>query len=309
MVQHHGFQGPDLRSRVLVAIAFDASAVIAITRAEAMARVLDADLHVVHVVPGARWVDAIWPHRGALRGAPREAAVAVEAVHRLCEKVLGRPIARDRISVRVGAVVPRIVEIASQLDASLVVLGGDDDAGDRLRSHGIVRRVVREVRRPVLVARPWSSSRAIVAATDFSCATFPTLTRAFELGARLHAPVTFVHSVDTIMALVASSTFGVAAVMLGGMLRDAVAKRGEILQNVAERLGGGVDTIVLARENAAGAILEVARQRDADLIVVGSHRPDALGWLASGGTVEAVATTARRCVLTVPIEVELPLAA
>lgn len=288
--------------RVLVAVALDAASGTALQRGDVFARALDAELHVLHVLPG-RLRDRVGrPDAPVSDDSIEESHIAREAMLRFCETMLARPFSPRRILVRRGQIAEAILETAAWLDATLVVVGGDDGAAPGEHRHGrVVTKVVRQAARPVLVARGATRSDAIVAATDFTDATFPALAQAAEISGRLEAPLTFVHNIEPFGALVAGTTFGVPAMLLGVAVRDAEQQRAENLRHLAARLGQGINTVVTSQETATDAILTVARERDADMVVVGTHRRRGLRGLFGQGTAEMVATTAKRSVLAIPI--------
>jgi len=302
-------QGPRARVearpvRVLVAVANDATSGNALQRGDVLARALGAELYVLHVLPPRRWLHGIVGRgrRGAAAERSEEMLAAGDATLRFCELMLARPFSPQRILTRRGDVAETVEEVAQQLDAALLALGGSAGAGSGRRgSRGTVAKILRRSTRPVLVARASTRSDAIVAATDFSDWSFPALTRAAEIGGRLQAPLTFVHNVDPLAALIAGSAFGAPAMVLGASLHDAERRREEHLRYVASTLGRHIDTVVTCRKEASDAILDVARERDADMIVVGAHRRRGLRDLAGRGTAETVAAAARRSVLAVPM--------
>jgi universal stress protein A len=173
----------------------------------------------------------------------------------------------------------------------------------RAAEAGVVRQIVRGVHRPVLVARAPAPSNRIVAATDFSDEGFPALTQASVLAALLHAPLTFVHNLDPLAAFAASSSFALPPALLGTSLHDAAARRTLYLRHVAEALGAEAETRFMMRQSPVDAILEVACEREADLIVVGSHGGSGVR-RRSAGIAEALVHVAGRCVLVVPLRSE-----
>lgn len=142
---------------------------------------------------------------------------------------------------------------------------------------------------------------AIVAATDFSDWRFPALAQAAALGGQLNAPLTFVHNVDPLASLIGGSIAGGPAMVLGASAHDAEQRRAKHLRYVASTLGQDIDTVVVSREAASDAILDVARGCDADMVVLGAHPRRGLRGFARRGTAEIVAAGARRSVLAVPM--------
>lgn len=287
-------------TRILVAIALDGRSAVALQRADDMARTLGADLYVLHVIPAKRWLDAIFAEHSDDEdpAVPERIRAAMEATSRFCELILGRPFSSDHIAIREGATAQRIIEAAGEIDAALVVVGGSSP-GRYIRHHSrhIGSSVMREADRPVLMARAPTSTRTIVAATDFSDEAFPALTRASDLGARLHAPVTFVHNIGLTGRVARASALGLPM----PAAPDVVAQRRVRLRELADGLGGSIDTVVLTRESATEAILEVARLQDADMVVIGTRRRGTLDTTPLEGTVETVATSTRRSVLAIPL--------
>jgi nucleotide-binding universal stress UspA family protein len=289
--------------RVLVGTALDAASAIALVRGAGVARALDADLHVIHVIPGPPATSA-WSLGTALddtRTMSPEVKDALEATHGfVVTNLLCHFFPRDRLLVREGHVAECIQRAADHLDAAYVVLGEPDTRKDRA---SVVREIVRGASRPVLVARAPAQSNRIVAATDFSDEGFPALTQASALAALLHAPLTFVHNLDPLAAFAASSTFALPPALLGTSLHDAAERRTLCLRHVAEALGAEAETRFMMRQSSVDAILEVARERDADLIVVGSHGGSGVR-RRSAGIAEALVQVAGRCVLVVPLRPE-----
>lgn len=279
--------------RILVAVALDGPSAIALQRADELAQTFAAELYAVHVLPAARPINRLFSRKEARKTLEALGTVraAMDATHQFCELMLARPFPREHVMVRRADV----VDVANELDADLVVVG----AGRRGRPSRRTRTILRRARRPVLIARAKASSNAIVAATDFSDETFPALTRAAELGARLRAPVTFVHNLDWSTALAPMSFL--TQPIAGASIHDATAHRRARLLHLAERLGEPIDAVILDRGSVTDAILEVARLRDADLVVVGAHPRRALGPLTVAGRAETIAAATNRSVLAVPL--------
>ncbi|MEZ4300047.1 MAG: universal stress protein [Polyangiaceae bacterium] len=287
---------------VLAAVDCTDRSTIALLRAAALARVLGAELHAVHVIEPTSRIHAFFRHRKA---AARTASAmrredAAAALLAFCEVALARRVLPSRLHVAEGEVVPSIVAVAAELCAALIVIPGDSPENDR-RFRERVDTLVRKADRPVLVARPPRPSRTIVAATDFTSEQFPALTRAAELGARTESRVVFMHNVPPTGPLDSPETAGLAEILMGDPIAEAIARRRADLGVVADLVDAQVDTAVLSRDRAADAILETARRHDADLVVVGSHRRRGMRRLASSNTAVKVATAARRCVLAVPL--------
>jgi len=205
------------------------------------------------------------------------------AVSAWCRDVLGHPVPESDVVVRAGKLVVVLAGIAIERHAILLVIGSESPV-ERRASFGLADHLVRDTRRPVLVARPPTTSNRIVAATDLVDDTYPVLRRAASMGARFEAPVTFVSNVP--------HDERTEAVGIG--------ERRSLLEALARSMGGG-DARLIARRGAAEAILEVAREQDADLVVVGMR--DDRAPTDERATVETIVTEARRSVFVVPLGV------
>lgn len=284
---------PKPSRRILVAVKGDGSSAIALQRADAVAKTLSAELYAVHVLPPEPWASAVFASRGtaairdldAIRG-------ATGATHRFCELMLARSMPADHVIVRRGGVAERVVEAARELDAELVVVG----SGRAARRGRRVKTLLRRAGRPVLFAHSSARAKAIVAATDFSDSSFPALTRAAELGAKLRASVTFVHNLDWRREIGAAGAPG--APFLGRPVNEMMTDKRARLYHLAERLESPIDVVVLDRGRPVDAICEISEIRAADLVVVGAHRRRAL---VGEGTAESVLATLDCSVLAVPL--------
>lgn len=250
---------------VLVASGLGPQSACALRRASALARIFGARIVVLHVIE----VDVA---RSRFAGAHQELAerrrAAAGAVFALCREN-GLPRATE-IDVRVGRLVPSILDAAFARRPALLVVGAAP-------AKSVPERLLRDVECPLWVARPPRSNDAIVAATDLANDTYPVLRRAVDLGARFDVPVTFVSNADDAS-------------------EDDVIEREALLRGVARALGHGVEAQLLREPRPVDAILQVARARDADLVVVGVRtRSPRLG------TAVAVVSESLRSVLAVPL--------
>lgn len=248
-------------------------------RAAALARILGARMVVVHAVdgptPSSRIQTTATPDpKPRLRRLTR-------AVGEWCSVVLGHRVPEADVVVRPGRVVNVLAGVAKERKAILLVVGSESPDARRA-SFGLADRLVASTRKPVLVARPPTTSNRIVAATDLVDDTYPVLRRAASLGTRFEAPVTFVSNVP----------HDERAEPTG------IDERRSLLEALARSMGG-VDALLLGRRATAQAILEVAREQDADLVVVGMR--DGLARPDERTTVETIVTEARRSVFVVPI--------
>lgn len=121
------------------------------------------------------------------------------------------------------------------------------------------------------------TTRPILFATDGSPSADEAQKQAFELAQRLDAPILVVSVAHTTLPAVGYAGYGYSNVV--AELTQAEHKRvRELLATIATTAcaAGLACTTVLADGFAVEEICEVARERDAQLIVVGSH-----GWGAA----------------------------
>lgn len=296
------------RATILVATSFDDASDVALRRAHALATLRGARLVVVHVAPARSWIDLLFfPHKaadGAVDPVPRS---ALEAAHVWCAELLGPAPEHVRVVLKRGRVAASILEVADEVHASLIVLGDAPRSSARLFGGGsVLAALIHGAPCPVLVARPERPSNEILGATNFADTDYPALCEAARLGVRLGAHVTFMHNVDVGDYMAMASVFGMP-LQTAGVPRDPDRdRRRDDLAEVAEHMGCDIESVVMMRGRAADAILDVARSRDADLVVVGKRRRRrATDWV-SADTAVKVARDARRSVLCVPLHEREP---
>jgi universal stress protein A len=148
--------------------------------------------------------------------------------------------------------------------------------------------------------------RKIVAATDFSIAGFPAVAAAGELAEHFGAELVFVHVLapPPIPPMVPPERMATLpnVAEIDECERDAERQsRRDLERLVSERLPPGLTcrTVVMVGA-AADAIVNLAEQEVADLVVIATH--GRTGWrrLAFGSVAEKVVRTATRPVLAVP---------
>lgn len=294
---------------VLVATAFDAASEVALRRGQALARILQARLVVLHVIPSPSFINMLFPQKHALDALAMEAmaSTATEAARAWCEEVLGADAEAPTIVFERGRVAGSILKAARDAQASMIVLGDSPGVGSALfGGGGIAAAVIHRAPIPVLVARPERPGNEIVAATNFADGKYPALNQAVRLGVRLGAHVTFVHNVDAGDHVAAASFFGFPFPTTVLPREPDLGRRAQELAEVARFIGTDIETVVVTKARTADAILEVARGRDADLVVVGTRRRHGVVDMGSLGTAATVAQEARRSVLTVPLRAREP---
>ncbi|MCA1566551.1 MAG: universal stress protein [Acidobacteria bacterium] len=142
--------------------------------------------------------------------------------------------------------------------------------------------------------------RSILLPTDFSQCAESALPYAADLARQMKARLVCLHVVETMMPPVGYAAVAepLPAVDMGGQLEESATR--ELPKLGARQECSGLDVEeVIARGDAAGEIVRVARERDIDLIVISSHGRTGLGRMIFGSTAESVVRHAHCPVLVV----------
>lgn len=284
------------RPVVLFAMYESGRPTLSLMRAAALARVLEADLHVMRVLPERPRVNPLFPqHNLADAVGTVESTVRVDRSTRAWLRAcLGRRTAAGVPTVIAhGAFVSRVVEHATALEAVLIVV-----PPRKARLGHLVTSLASAACVPVLVAREATRGDTIIAATDLESPEYPVLSRAARLGQRLDAPVVAVHNLTPMSLAVPLDPTVPPAVLLENPIQEV---RSAHLSQVAERLAATTHPVVRTEVDPVDAILAEARACDADLVVVGTHRRSWLNRLLRGSIAAQVVNRAKRSVLVTPL--------
>ena len=292
------------RQLVLVAIDHATDVERAMAFALRTAKERGADVHAIQVVPGAIRLD----DRADLRALDLHADRGVAIGARLASM----PRSADHDGVRVRPVTLRgepehVIPAYAQLyEASVLVVERDYGSSRFWRNGRAVNELARRSPMPLLVLpkrrtteRDESPPRRILTPVDFSIASAVALRTAVEL-ARLHgARITLLHTLNDVTRHMTLS---------GGAAWEVIRQLPAQKEAAAERLrrkaaffgANDVDTEV-ATGVADGAILEIARRSDPDLIVMGSAHRSWLDRMLFGSTLRRVLRRSTVPVLVVPV--------
>jgi nucleotide-binding universal stress UspA family protein len=279
--------------QILVATDYRPSSELAVETAAALAARFAAELTVVHVIE-----DAAFPF--VVTQSLREAARA-----RLDAVVAGLRARRLEVSavLREGSAWEQICISATEAPADLVVVGSRGRGGaPRVLLGSVAERVIRLSPAPVLTIRPPSEGtgaprgvngfRHVLAPTDFSAASLRGVDAAVTLAIELDAELTIVHAYE----LPNYAYF----------ILEAVANRAE--EELRKCLEGQLARVrcrfpkvegVLRQGDPCHVILDVAKARRADLVVLSTHGRQGLPRVLLGSVAEKVARTSAVPVLTV----------
>jgi nucleotide-binding universal stress UspA family protein len=276
--------------------------------AQLLARVLGAELLLLHVIPPLPIpLEGYFPpslYQELTEGAEREAHAGLGAwVAKLAD-----PSVKLRSRVTAGPVALRILEVAREEGSDLVVLGTHGRTGvERVLLGSVADRVVRASPRPVVTVRPQPAARPprvgqILYATDFS----PTARAAWPWVVALAEPtgagVDILHVVPPPVADRHLPPELIAR-MAGLLEEHGQAEAERFLQQWERTAPGRLSRDRLRVRTGRGVVEEQiaqwARARDADLIVMGTHGWSGLLRWMLGSVAHRVLQTAPCPVLTV----------
>ena len=290
--------------RILCPVDFSDPSRRALHYAAALASREGAVLHVLYVVPAAMPL----PVPILMLAARPAVDVKAGAAEALAAFVARAALPRRPITiVRDGPPVDAILACAAEIAADLIVLGshGRDGLGHLLFG-STAERVLHKAPCPTLIVPLHADEPAsvegcrftrLLCAVDFSPASTRALGLALSMAQDHGAELTVLHVVEA-----------VEEDELEGALPAAVRARvDELTRTARQRLHAEVGRDAYARcglrevvryGRAAHAIPREARERDADLIVLGAHGHHGLGLLGIGSTTHAVVCRAACPVLT-----------
>lgn len=283
-------------SRVLCAVDFSEPARAAFEHALALSGARNAELTVVQAVPKDR------PFRWHARE-----RMAMEAALQRAAKDAG---VRLKVSVQHGNPAGVILLHARARRPHLVVIGTHQRTGlTRFRIGSIAETVTLRAACPVLIVPgPARGSMAdvptsfgqILCAVDFSAASDDALHHAFSLARKDHGRVTLVHvAKDMSPTSVSRHTYHVRLPEYHRLVaQDAWRRLQEIIPKEMRRSGRIHARVVAGAPSTE--IVRIAKDVNADLIVVGVPARGAIGRRLFGTTATRVMRTAGCPVLAVP---------
>ena len=288
--------------RILVAVDLSESRDAAFDRALLLARGWNAELYLVHtrqLRPVSRFAitgkdlelerdEAEQSHlRGLLRSA-KNAGVQVQAIN------------------AEGDPAPAIAAYSHLVAADLIVVARDFGSSRLWRSPRVAATVGRSAPVPVLIvpsgkdapASPVTPFKKVVVAADFTVASAVALRVATEVIGQGSGRGTVVHALPYASAMVFSGNEA------AGVFADLRGQRAQAEARLREAIPAGASHRMTPRvvSGAAGqAILDVAAEVDADLVVMGVPRRNRLDELFFGSTFREVVRRSQRPILAVPV--------
>ena len=139
----------------------------------------------------------------------------------------------------------------------------------------------------------------ILVATDFSEPSDAALTYGRELATRFGATLHVLHAAENIIGRFGAETYSATAPDLQARLESDARRRLNELLIDSDNSGPSTKPVLLTASSPALAIVDYAKEKNIDLIVVGTHGRSALAHLVMGSVAERVVRLAPCPVLTV----------
>lgn len=279
---------------ILHATDFSDASLRALEQARQLARFHGARLHVLHVqiILEARYPTLALASLASQRESSEQQLRAMLADGG-DDNVVMATVEHTRAAVA-------IAEYAESHGIDLIVVGSHGYSGiDRLLMGSEARKLIRYAHAPVLVVRAGVEPVAgeapydhLLAPVDFSEASKDALLEADKLAARYGADLTVVHSLDVVTpthyAYVSSNTqMPLARQALGKFISEAGLTTTEVQQ-------------VVSAASAPTSILDTAKDKGADLIVIARSGMGGLQRFLVGSTTERILNSAGCDVLVLP---------
>ncbi len=289
--------------RLFVAIDFSPSSDEALREAHLRASSTGAKLAVCHVVPNELRDNPWFPQNTALAALqfPLEMKTIGEAAVARVTEITGRADGEYELILEDGTPHAAILNRAEEWHTDLLILGSHGQTGGTDFIGSVTDSSIRHAHCAVLVVRQRSEIKNIVAATDFSDASLPALEAGAAEAARTGAALTAVHSLNLVWSALAypamafgGAPFDVSPEEVASLNLEATTR----LEEALKQLGANGEAVVTTG-SAGTAILEVAAERNADLIVVGTVGRTGLRRALLGSVAEAVVNEAKCSVLVV----------
>jgi nucleotide-binding universal stress UspA family protein len=296
--------------KIFVAIDFSPGSDQALKHAHERAASTGAQLAVCHIVPNELRSNLLFPHISRITALkfPLEMKRVAEAASVRVTEVTSRTEGQFELIVDDGTPQALILDRAEEWLADLIIMGshGQTSAANVLLG-SVTESVVRHAHCPVLIVRPCETTRRIVAGTDFSDPALPALKVAADEARRVGGELTIVHSLDLVWAPAAypAMAFGGTPFNISqDQIKELEMIATQRLEESLKQLNATGDTLVTTGP-AGTALIEIAVERKADLIVVGTIGRTGLRRALLGSVAETVAKGAPCSVLIVRRHPEL----
>lgn len=285
---------------ILLAVDFSQSSMRSFDAAVRMARVFGAKLHILHV----NEEETLFGGHNSEDSSRflREVAERRSDWMEEFERTAGEQAVDASSMLRDGEPADTILEVAEEVDASMIVVGTQGARGfGSVLAGSVAKKVLRHAERPVLVisrmagvapAQSGGSFERVIYPTDFSEASKSGLKLSELLTRRTGATLTLVNVLR--MPKLIPAMPGEAPIAIP---QTVATRLREGLESQMEGLVAGldaehVDGYVAINADAAEGICDMARQADADLILIPRHSKHRARTYLFGRTAENLAKIA-----------------
>jgi nucleotide-binding universal stress UspA family protein len=296
------------RRTILVATDFSKPAKLVIPYALKLALVLNLRLIILHVVKAPPGFEQWSPGaRRSLHSLKTKALLELGKIVRLANE---NGIMADH-RLLVGVPEDSILEVAHHSDVALVAMGTHGKTGwNRLRLGSVAESTLRQAPCPVLTVRASSAAHIpvnpyrlnvsrLLVATDFSASSKAALRAAAVLAKRLTARAVLVHAAEP------SDSFQSESLPVDERSRRRYAGRLQKMISTSRADKIITDKVVISG-NPVEVILDQAKHRKTDLLIVGTHGRRGMKRLMLGSVAEAVVRRAACPVFIVKARVRKP---
>jgi nucleotide-binding universal stress UspA family protein len=272
---------------VLLALTDGDHPTAALTQSAALARSLQAALHVIQVLPREYNFLDFEPQLDVVQATRRveRCLAAARGTKTWCDEVLPEPLSAKHLRIRIGDFMDEACARAAELDAALIILA---PSTGQLGAAATALATLSS--RPVLVARTFGARAALLAATDLQDDKYRVIQNAAELGALIEAPVVAVHNVSCMPV-----AFRTPSRSLAG---DLPSSR---LTLAAQRLQSPLHIVVANEVDPVDGILDQTRAHRAQTIVVGTRPRTPLERRTQPSVAAEVVDRSDRSVLVIPL--------
>src|SRR6267143_397557 len=284
----------DTFRKLFVAIDFSPSSDEALREAHNRALSTGAQLAVCHVIPNELRSNVLFPHISRISALkfPLEMKKIAQAASARVTEITGRTGEEFELIIDDGTPQALILSRAEEWLADLIIMGshGQTSAADALLG-SVTDGVIRHAHCPVLIVRRGGSGRRILAGTDFSDPSLPAIKAAADEAKRVGAELTVIHVLDLVWAPAAypALAFGDAPFNISAEeIKELETAAAERLQESLKQFNVAGDTLVTTG-SAGPALIDIASERKADLLVVGTIGRTGLRRALLGSVAETVA--------------------
>jgi nucleotide-binding universal stress UspA family protein len=276
---------------VLAGVDFSECSKSALTQAARIARAADGSLHVVHVIESLVVTEVAEATNASAEDVRREATANARAHLDAWVAGIG-PSPKVELHVRCGSTIDELLKTVRETAPDLLVLGVHGIAGGGEGAGTLATSAVRKAPCRVLLVNeahtdPYS---IVVACVDFSDSTPAVINQAVRVaredGSRLH--LLHVYSGPWHQLHYRAPTPELSPEFQRGYLKTLQMRLENCLREAEDTAGIEVKYGLVDHRSYGRGIVQYAREKDADLVVLGTHGRTKLRYMLMGSTAERV---------------------